>query len=224
MSDKSKYETKQAESAKKKSTSVYGSSGHGYVINTTIADNKAPDYRRWNRRHKLTLAEATYLTVGVDPETDIHDQATRNRYKEILALANEWAGSDSLPVSSDGLYQFVNPAHWFRFLEAMEESAPPAWKPIQLVSESERNTNARYKPNYEEAVAIAISMAKSPDINTPTQWKELIGYMVDHPNKCPVNFGGAKKSRASTIERNVRAGGGNPLKDSRFLKVVAQNS
>ncbi len=223
MSDKSKFETKQAESAKKKSISVVGSSGHGYVMNTTIEDNKAPDYRIWNRRRKLTLEEATYLTVGVDPETDIHDQATRNRYKEILALANEWARSDLLPASSDGLYQYVIPAHWFRFLETMEESAPPAWKPIQLVSESKQNIKGQYRPNFEEAVNIAIAMAKSPNIPTPTTQKQLYGHMKDNPNDCPVNYGAGKTPKIATVEKNVRDGGGNPLKDPRFLEVIAQN-
>ncbi len=193
------------------------------------------DWTYWNRIPVLELEQAILLTVNWTPRAtrkflDVCDYSAfyPPRYHEILAIAQAHILDGSLKYINQ-FEKNLRTVDWLQWLKTIGITPPNEWRPIDpecpapKSTESANTFDPHYRSHYAEAVDTAVAMAESADSSTPTQWKELIGYMMDHPNKCPVNCGGDKTPKASTIERNVRAGGGNPLKDDRFRKIIAQN-
>ena len=191
--------------------------------------DKSIDWAYWNRMPVLTLNQAVCLTLNAIPgsigNVRIEGFLHPSPFDKLSAIAQAHILNGSLNYL-DHFEKNLRVTDWLQLLQANDISFPDEWRPVGLTFESTENAGkgkSSYTAHYEEAVNIAIAMAQSADITTPTRLKQLYLYVQEHPDECPVNCGGEKNKKISTIQRNVRDGGGNPLKDSRFIKALAQN-
>ena len=177
--------------------------------------NESPEWRYWNKRTNVSLDEAILLTLNFDPRSYYSYDSNSWRYNELQEFAESSIldGSLQFQYKSNENFRAVD---WLQWLNIVEYTAPDEWRPFG-------SNRARYKLHYDEAVKILIAMAESERLKTPTTLKQLFRYMENNPKLCPVNYGSDKLPKTATVQRNVRSGGGNPLRDPRFLKVIAQN-
>ncbi len=190
--------------------------------------NEPPEWRYWNKKSNVSLDEAILLTLNFDPRSYYSDDSHSWRYSELSDFAESSILDDSLQFQYKSIENF-RAVDWLQWLTMVEYTAPDEWRPFgsNRGDDSSQSANvyeARYKSHYDEAVDIAIAMAESEILPTPTTLKQLIGHMDDNRKLCPVNYGSGKSPKTGTVEKNVRSGGGHPLKDPRFRDAVAQNS
>ena len=191
--------------------------------------NEPPDWLYWNRKRNVSLDEAICLTLNFDPKSYYSDSSHSWRYSDLQDYAESSILDASLQFQNKFTSKKFRAVDWLQWLKMLKISAPDEWHPVGSNHEDESSEianviDARLKPNYDEAVDIAIAMAESEILPTPTTLKQLFGYMENNPKLCPVNYGSGKKPKIATVEKNVRSGGGHPLKDPRFRDVCAQNS
>lgn len=189
--------------------------------------NEPPEWRYWNKKSNVSLDEAILLTLNFDPRSYYSDDSHSWRYSELSDFAESSIldGSLQFQYKSNENFRAVD---WLQWLNMVEYTAPDEWRPFGFnrgddSSQSANAYEARYKSHYDEAVKIAIAMAESNELSAPTCLTQLYYHMEVNMNDCPVNYGSAKKLKMATVQKYVRSGGGNPLKDPRFLKVLAQN-
>jgi len=173
--------------------------------------NEPPEWSYWNRV-LVDLDEAICLTLNIDPKSYYSDSSNSRTYNNLYDYANSSISDGSLQYQNKFTGEKFRAVDWLKWLEMMELHAPDEWLPVGSnrgddSSESANAYEARYKPNYEEAVDIAIAMAESNELSTPTCLAQLYYHMETHMNDCPVNYGSAKKPKMATVEKYVRSGG-----------------
>lgn len=144
------------------------------------------NYSHWNLMRTITITQATYLAIGIEPDTRISDviylpsKIIKQRFDEILELGQSWAGSEILPCV-DFWQTEVFPNVWLNWLEEMSIPVPKEWHPIKCnLKQNNPETDSPKRRIYEEAVAACIALAEAG--NPPTQLaNELVTYIRAHP-------------------------------------------
>ena len=190
-------------------------------------NTKPLDWMYWNRMPVLTLQQAICLTLNFDPKPYYSGQLNSlypSSYHELSEIAQAHILDGSLQYLNQSVKN-LRVIDWLQWLQTIDIPIPDGWQPTGVTESTEKadSFDSRYKEHYEEAVNTAIAMAESLDVSAPTKQKQLYDYMENHSSDCSVNFAGGKQLKITTIERNVRDGGGNPLQDPRFLEALAQN-
>ena len=176
------------------------------------------DYSHWNLLLTVTIKQATCLTIGVEPGTDIHGRSVKRRFDQILELAESWAGSEVLPYTDFSCTE-VLPAVWLKWLKRMGITAPDEWQPIKPKAKQAEKKIA--KPDRQRAEAMRAAQIMVRQGNPPDSMQDVVIFMRNDPENYP-NCCSSKIRDTSLIKAINQRGGGDPLESREYEAVLAQ--
>lgn len=185
------------------------------------------NYSYWNLMRTITITQATYLTMGIEPDTDIRSSIIKHRFDEILNLANSWTGSEILPCTNF-YWTEVLPAVWLKWLKHFGIDPPEQWDPIDVeLIDDTTYMAAQIKRQAKDTVhwkrrGELLSAAKKGlefgELAVQPTIKELLSYMKDgdYPN--------CNNATYDAIQKSIEKTGAKLFDDVSYRTAVEQHA
>lgn len=175
--------------------------------------DKPANYEHWNQFPIVSIYEAIYLTIKINPKKgEPEERKNREKYRELINLAAAHLTFGSLKLFPKGK-GIVQVSVWQAWLLTVGWSVPTEWKPIEFEQEEKQIFTGG--PSYEKAVAAAIVMRDDQKVTTPATLNDLYQYMAEHDSSLNIdNFKRQVTREPGTSSLDNK----NPLNDPRFLE------
>ena len=194
--------------------------------------SKAANYDYYSKFPSLSVEQCIMLLINVEPGTPIRTQAEKDRYDEILQIAESYLRRRRAPFDGDHSESVesyeIAPDDFIKWAKFIGEVPPPKWQPDAVSPKhSEQATPQIHVERYEEAVKAAILLLEE---GPPPRHiaNHLIPRIRDPltPDEFPAcRFCPSDKSLVSSIRkggRSIRKGGSNPLEDPRYVAALRE--
>jgi hypothetical protein len=108
-----------------------------------------PNYEHWNRFPIMSVREAIFLTIGIEPRASQYPEERKNkaRFLEIDDIVQSHVSYGSLKLFRRGIGQ-VSVSAWMDWLQMVGMSAPPEWRPVTVQTCTRRELNHNFTSTY----------------------------------------------------------------------------
>ena len=162
------------------------------------------------------MTQATYLTIGIEPDTDIHSSSIiKARFKEIFELAESWAGSETLRYA-DIYCTKIYPAVWKNWMECVDLIAPEEWQPKSFGPVDDKDDV--HGKRRGELLKAAEKGLESGELLVGPTIKELLQYMGDG------DYQNCNNTTYEAIQKSIERTGAKLFDDASYSAAVDRHT